>query len=105
MQPLYCEERRLYLKHQIGEEEAENGIVTPTYETSGPYRLSFTPGSQGRTLTEQGQSYHETTYFVIADGLRCFQPGDVLTDGTSDLFVIQTVKTFPTEQTMYVRAL
>jgi len=103
MLPLNYDIRSYYRKHQTGE-EVEDGIVTPTYSTDGPYSIAFRPGSNSRFLTEQGYTEASTTYFCIADGVDCFKSGDILTDGSDDLYILSDVKTFPTEQTFYVRS-
>ena len=104
MRPLNYDIRSYYRKHQVGETE-DDGIVNPVYDTDGPYDIAFRAGSQSRILTEQGYSDAMTVYYCIADGVDCFRSGDILTDGTDDLFVITDVKTFPSEQTFYVRGI
>jgi len=103
MQPLNYDIRAYYRKHQTGT-EVEDGVVTPTYTTDGPYNIAFRPGSRVRTLTEQGYTEAMTSHYCIADGVHVFDPGDILTDGTDDLYVIESVQDFPTEQTFYVRS-
>lgn len=102
MLPLNYDIRSYYRKHQTGE-ETEDGIVTPTYSVDGPFSIAFRPGSMSRELTEQGLSDGSTLFFCIADGVRCFEPKDILTDGENDLYAVISVKTWPTEQTFYVR--
>lgn len=105
MQPLGYDNRTYYRKHQVGEEVDVAGNVTPIYETDGPYVIAFRPGSASRIQTEQGYSYDQEVYFCICDGVNCFEAGDVLTDGENDLYKLFSVKSFPTDQTFYVRAL
>ncbi len=108
MQPLMHDIRRCYRKHISGEEISETGVVTPIYKVDGPYALAFRPGGAVRTHGDAGYTYEQTMYFVIADGCFCFEPGDILTSdskGKDGLYKVDTVKTFPTEQTMYVKGL
>ena len=104
MQPLNYDIRSYYRKHQVGE-TVNDGIVSPIYETDGPYDIAFRPGSRSRQLTEQGYSEASTVYYCIADGIDCIQPGDILTDGAEDLYSVSEVSTYPTEQTFYVRGI
>ncbi len=103
MLPLSYDWRDYYRKHQTGTEEDDSGNVTPIYETEGPYTLAFRPGSDNEIITEQGYSVDQSIYLVIADGCDCFRSRDILTDGSEDLYEVLNVKTFPTEQLMYVR--
>ena len=108
MQPLSHDIRRYYRKHTTGEVVSDTGDVVPTYKVDGPYALAFRPGGESRTLGEQGYTRESTQYFVIADGVHCFEPGDILTSdkaGNNALYQVQIVKDWPTEQTMYVRGL
>ena len=108
MQPLSHDIRRYYRKHATGEAVSNTGSVTETYTVDGPYSLAFRPGGKTRTYGEQGYTFETETYFVIADGCSNFQPGDILTSdskGGNELYRIETVKTWPSEQTMYVRGL
>ena len=108
MQPLSHDIRRMFRRYSVGETVSATGDVTETYAVDGPYNLAFRPGGDARVLTEGGYSKASESYFVIADGCDCFQPGDVLTTdshGNDARYAVQTVKTFPTEQTMYVRGL
>lgn len=105
MLPLSFDIRSYYRKHQTGATVNEDGTVEPTYSTSGPYSLAFRPGGDRRNLTEQGYSYEETEYLVIADNCSEFEEGDVLTDGENDLYSVSSVQTWPTEQLMRVRGL
>lgn len=106
MQPLSHDIRSYYRKHATGEVVSDTGDVTETFKVDGPYSLAFRPGGDARMLTESGYSNAVETYFVIADGCDCFTAGDVLTKDKAGLYPeyrVQTVKTFPTEQTFYVR--
>lgn len=110
MQPLYCDPRTYYRKHQVGETVNDDGTVDPEFAVDGPYRLSFTPTDKGsgerqRPLGEQGFNADGVRFFVIADAVKVFQSGDILTDGHNDLYEVLSVKTWPTEQTFYVREL
>lgn len=105
MQPLNYDIRTYYRKHQTGENEDDVGNVVPVYATDGPYAIAFRPGAEIRTQTEQGYAVDQTQYLCIADGISCIEVGDVLTDGDADLYKVQSVKTYPTEQLFYVRAL
>lgn len=113
MQPLQYDIRSYYRKTAVGTED-ENGFVTETFETSGPFSLAFVPGAETRSLGEQGYVHGESQYLVIADGCGSqdtsdgrgiFRAGDTLTDGENDLYSVVSVRTFPTEQTMTVREL
>lgn len=102
MQPLGYDIRSYYRRHQTGE-AVEDGIVSLVYTTDGPYSIAFRPGQRSRTLTEQGRTVAPTSFFCIANGVHVFDPGDILTDGENDLYVIEEVMDWPTEQTFYVR--
>ena len=105
MQPLSYDIRSYYRKHQSGETVTDSGEVIPTFTTDGPYQLAFRSGGESRTLGETGYTSESEIYFVIADGVTVFKAGDILTDGTTDLYRCAVVKNWPTEQTMYVRAI
>jgi len=105
MQPLNYDIRSYFRKHQIGEAVDDEGRTEPLFDITGPFAIAFRPGQQVRTQTEQGYAYDQTTYFCIADGVDCFESGDILTDGEDDLYKVISVKQFPTEQTFYARAL
>jgi len=111
MQPLQYDVRSYYRKTAVGTEE-HDGIVTETFETTGPFDLAFVPGAETRMLSEQGYVHSGSQYLVIADGCGSqdtasrkgvFRAGDILTDGEEDLYEIISVRTFPTEQTMTAR--
>lgn len=111
MQPLQYDIRSYFRKTAKGVEES-NGIVTEQFETTGPFSLAFVPGSETRTISEQGFVRSGSIYLVIAHGCGSqdtsdrrgvFRAGDILTDGKTDLYEIISVKTFPTEQTMNAR--
>ena len=105
MLPLDYDIRSYYRKHQVGEETDREGRTEPTYQVTGPHPIAFRPGQQTKTLTEQGYAVDQTVYYCIADGCDFFESGDILTDGNADLYKVISVKTFPTEQTFYARAL
>lgn len=104
MQPLGYDNRMIYRKHQVGE-TVTDGIAEPTWQTDGPYLVAFRPGKQMITPSEQGYDVSQTVYYCIAPDTEAFCSGDILTDGQNDLYIIQELKTFPTEQTFYARAL
>ena len=108
MQPLSYDIRRMYRKHASGEEVSDTGAVMATYTIDGPYSIAVRPGGKSRTLGEQGYTLETTQFMLIADGVSVFEEGDVLTNdpmGTEEVFKVETVKTWPTEQVMYVRGL
>lgn len=105
MLPLDFDIRSYFRKHQIGEEVDDEGRTEPLFDINGPFPIAFRPGQEARTITEQGYAYDQTVYYCIADGCDCFVAGDILTDGVNDLYRIEAVKTFPTEQTFYARAI
>jgi len=101
--PLGYDNRMVYRKHQVGE-TITDGIAEPNWETDGPYLVAFRPGKQMRQNTEEGYSETATVYYCIAPDTEVFSSGDILTDGTNDLYEIRELKDFPTEQQFYVRA-
>ena len=105
MRPLNYDVRHYWRKFQSDTVENEDGTTEPVWSVSGPFALAFVPGAERRTLTEQGFSYDGTTMFVIADRCKEFRAGDILSDGTNDLYEVTDAKTFPTEQQLYVRGL
>lgn len=113
MLPLQYDIRSYYRKTAV-QADGENGYITETFETTGPYSLAFVPGAETRSLTEQGYAHGDSQYLVIAhgygsqdtkDGRGLFRAGDMLTDGQNDLYSVLSVRTFPTEQQMTVREL
>ncbi len=113
MLPLQYDIRSYHRKTAVGTED-ENGFVRETFETSGPFSLSFVPGSETREVGEQGFVKGGSQYLVIADGCGSqdtgdgrgvFRAGDILTDGENDLYEVISVTTYPTEQTMTAREL
>lgn len=107
MQPISHDIRTYYRKHATGEVVSDTGVVTETYTVDGPYQLAFVPGGESRTRGEQGYTYEGEVFYVIADGMSCFKPGDTLTTDRKGLhaeYAVMDVKTWPTEQTFYVRS-
>ena len=104
MLPLNYDIRMMYRKHQVGDTVVD-GIAEPTWETDGPHMVAFRPGREIRESTPQGYDYGKTNYMCIAPDTDAFQSGDVLTDGTKDLYQVLDVGTYPTEQIFHVRAI
>ena len=108
MLPLSHDIRRYYRKHATGTVVSDSGAVRESYTVDGPYSLAFRPGGESRTFGEQGYTHETENYLVIADGCKNFHAGDILTgdaQGNDELFKVDVVKNWPTEQTMYVRGL
>lgn len=106
MLPLSYDIRTYYRKHQNGETVTASGAVIPTHTMDGPYKVAFRPGGRSKGLTEGGYSFDASQFYVIADACRAWEPGDIMTDdpaGENELYKVDVVKTFPTEQQMYVR--
>ena len=108
MLPLSFDVRSYYRKHQDGESVSVSGDVTPTFSMDGPFKIAFRPGGASRTIGEGGYSFEGAQFYCIVDGCKSFTPGDILTSdsqGNDELYRVELVKTFPTEQQLYVRGL
>ena len=108
MQPLNHDIRSYYRKHAVSSDVTDTGVVSTEYKVDGPYSLAFRAGGASRSRGEQGFTYEGTQYLVIADGVHVFHAGDILTtdrQGEHERYAVTVVKDWPSEQTMYVRAL
>jgi hypothetical protein len=105
---MHYDSRRMYRKHAVGETVTETGEVVPTYAVDGPYSLAFRPGSAQRTAGPEGYTYEASVSYIIAHMATAFRPGDILTEdphGNVERYKVEVVKSYPTEQQLYARAL